>query len=318
MGMFLKWIGLGSLACLGCVWLAACGVEAPSAVPAADAPSDSPPAPAPGAPEDPEPEEPGSEGQEGASDAPSVWCGTGRMGGRRVMGEWQKPEAKGARWKRLFVRRDAGVWVLVTEWGEERDGRFETWQEVSALPRVAAVGDDAQSTRRWTELSVARWTDQLHDPDEEVAFRAVLALGQHGSGEVIRDLLRLVNERERVQVAVAAAIALRELGNLVAVDFLLRGLQHSDAVVRSAVLEALEGLTGHVVSVSEERPEDVPEADDERWRQALLRKAWRDWWRTNGRALRLQVVERDAAKRAAGDQAGDQKTPITGESAPGK
>jgi hypothetical protein len=90
-----------------------------------------PPAPRP-RPAPPEtPPEPGGGPTGGGVEEPYPprdWCGTGRLGGSPFA--WQGPDANG-RWRRITIRQTPQGTVWVIEWGEERDGRFVTWEEPS-------------------------------------------------------------------------------------------------------------------------------------------------------------------------------------------
>lgn len=67
---------------------------------------------------------------------PSAWCGTGRAGGGVGWPPREWTQGADGRWHRTHVERTRQGWILVTEWGEDRDGRFVTWKERTPL------GDD--------------------------------------------------------------------------------------------------------------------------------------------------------------------------------
>jgi HEAT repeat protein len=97
---------------------------------------------------------------------------------------------------------------------------------------------------RISEKDSFRWYEQaLGNPDPEVRWNAIIRLEEDRPGEMVRCLIKALNDREFISIRWRAAIALGKTGDPSAVPALISALADENDHVREEAAEAL-GIIG--------------------------------------------------------------------------
>ena len=126
---------------------------------------------------------------------------------------------------------------------------------------------------------VDKWLAALEGESEDAAFAAAIELARLGDMRAVDPLMRQLAENKDFYVRLAAATALGQMRATRSVDALIDALGEKDALVRTAAAEALRVITQHKFKFAPQMKEEA---------RTALQEELRNWWRDN----EVKVVER--------------------------